>query len=64
MCLLPTTMALSSSVHILDGSASIKTEDGNEFQVSAGDGFTLDSGLKVEWTVETFVKKHFMICQV
>ncbi len=50
--------------HILEGSASIKTADGKEFQVSAGDGFVLDAGLQTEWTVDTFVKKHFMICQL
>lgn len=50
--------------HILDGSARIKTEDGKIFDVAAGDGFILDSGLKTEWTVDSFVKKHFMICQL
>ena len=50
--------------HILEGSARIKTEDGTEIEVSAGDGFVLDAGLKAEWSVDTFVKKHFMICQV
>ncbi len=50
--------------HILEGSAQIKTEDGNQVTVSAGDGFVLDAGLKTEWTVDSYVKKHFMICQV
>ncbi len=50
--------------HILEGEASIKTEDGTVFTVSAGDGFVLDSGLKTVWTVKSFVKKHFMICQL
>ncbi len=50
--------------HILEGSARIKTEDGKEFEVSAGDGFVLDAGLKTEWTVDSFIKKHFMICKV
>ncbi len=50
--------------HILEGSARIKTEDGNVVEVSAGDGFVLDAGLKTEWTVDSFVKKHFMICAV
>ena len=50
--------------HILEGSARIKTEDGKEIEVSAGDGFVLDAGLKAEWTVASFVKKHFMICTV
>ena len=50
--------------HILEGSARIKTADGKEFEVSVGDGFVLDAGLETEWTVDSFVKKHFMICQV
>ncbi len=50
--------------HILEGDARIKTADGNEFKVSAGDGFILDAGLKTEWTVDVFVKKHFMISAV
>ncbi len=50
--------------HILEGEAKIKTGDGEVFHVSAGDGFILDEGLKTEWTVDTFVKKHFMICNV
>lgn len=50
--------------HILEGSATIKTQDGKEFKVAAGDGFVLDEGLKAEWTVDNFVKKHFMITQV
>lgn len=50
--------------HILEGSATIKTSDGMQFEVAAGDGFVLDAGLSCEWTVDTYVKKHFMICQV
>lgn len=50
--------------HILEGAASIKTEDGKEFHVSAGDGFILDAGLKTEWTVASYIKKHFMICRL
>lgn len=50
--------------HVLEGSASIKTADGREYKVSAGDGFVLDAGLRTEWTVDTFIMKHFMICQV
>lgn len=49
--------------HVLEGGAVIKTNDGKEFTVSAGDGFVLDAGLKPEWTVATFIKKHFMICK-
>jgi len=50
--------------HVLEGEASIKTGDGKEFKVSAGDAFVLDAGLKTEWTVGSFIKKHFMICAV
>lgn len=49
--------------HILEGDAWIKTEDGQEFHVSAGDGFVLDAGLKTEWRVDSFIRKHFVICQ-
>lgn len=48
--------------HVLEGSARIKTGDGEETVVSAGDAFVLDAGLKTEWHVESFIKKHFMIC--
>ncbi len=50
--------------HVLEGGATIKTSNGKEFIVTAGDGFILDAGLKTEWTVSTFIKKHFMICEV
>lgn len=50
--------------HVIEGDATIKTSDGKEFSVSAGDGFILDAGLKTEWTVDTYIKKHFMICNV
>lgn len=48
--------------HILDGAASIKTSDGNTYHVSAGDAFVMEAGLETEWTVETYIKKHFVIC--
>lgn len=50
--------------YILEGSAVIKTSDGQSVTVAAGDGFVLDEGLQTEWTVETFVKKQFFICAV
>lgn len=50
--------------HILEGSARIKTATGEVFEVTAGDGFVLDSGLQTEWTVDSFIKKHFMICEL
>ena len=50
--------------HILEGEAWIKSEDGTVTHVTAGDGFVLDEGLKTQWTVKSFIKKHFMISQV
>ncbi len=50
--------------HILEGSAVITTSDGQSVTVKAGDGFVLDEGLQTEWTVDTYVKKHFFICGV
>lgn len=47
--------------HILEGSASIKTSDGNTYDVTVGDAFVMEAGLETEWTVETYVKKHFVI---
>jgi len=47
--------------HILEGSASIKTSDGNTYDVAVGDAFVMEAGLQTEWTVETYVKKHFVI---
>jgi uncharacterized cupin superfamily protein len=49
--------------HILEGGAVIKTDVGT-FEVTEGDAFVMESGLKTEWTVETYVKKHFVICAV
>jgi uncharacterized cupin superfamily protein len=49
--------------HVLEGSAVIKTSDGDVYSVEAGDGFVLDAGLKTEWTVDSYIKKHFLICQ-
>ena len=50
--------------HILEGEASITTDNGDEIVVSAGDGFVLDAGLSTTWKVDKFVKKHFMICEI
>lgn len=50
--------------HILEGEATVKTEAGEETVVSEGDAFVLDAGLKVTWTVQAHIKKHFMICQL
>lgn len=47
--------------HILEGGATIKTGVGT-FEVKAGDAFIMESGLVTEWTVKTYIKKHFVIC--
>ena len=47
--------------HVLEGSASIKTSDGNTYHVTAGDAFVMEAGLETEWTVDTYIKKHFVI---
>lgn len=49
--------------HILEGAATIKTPVGT-FEVKAGDAFVMESGLETEWTVGTYIKKHFVICAV
>lgn len=49
--------------HVLDGSATIRTDAGEEYMVEAGDGFVLDAGLKTEWMVDTYIRKHFVICK-
>jgi uncharacterized cupin superfamily protein len=49
--------------HVLEGSAVIKTSGGDVYSVEAGDGFTLDAGLQTEWTVDSYIRKHFVICQ-
>ena len=48
--------------HVLEGAATIKTSDGNTYSVSAGDAFVMEAGLETEWTVDTYIKKHFVIC--
>lgn len=48
--------------HILEGSATIRIGSGECFDVVAGDAFVMDAGLETEWTVATYVKKHFVIC--
>jgi uncharacterized cupin superfamily protein len=47
--------------YILEGSAQIKTQDGQEFEVKAGDGFVMDNGLQPVWTVTDRVKKQWVI---
>ena len=48
--------------HILEGSATIKIGSGESFEVKAGDAFVMEAGLQTEWTVDEYVKKHFVIC--
>lgn len=48
--------------HILEGGATIKASSGETFVVKAGDAFVMEAGLELEWTVDNYVKKHFVIC--
>ncbi len=50
--------------HILEGEATIRTNDGTEVTVSAGDGFVMDNGLQPVWTVPSYVKKQWVIVSV
>ena len=50
--------------YILEGEASIRTQDGQTFTVAAGDGFVMDNGLKPVWTVPERVKKQWVIVSV
>ncbi len=47
--------------HILEGEALIKTQDGQEYSVCAGDAFVMDNGFQPIWHVKNFVKKNFVI---
>ncbi|MFK7874513.1 MAG: cupin domain-containing protein [Paracoccaceae bacterium] len=50
--------------YILEGSAQIRTQDGAEYTVNAGDGFVMDNGLQPVWTVKEYVKKQWVIVSV
>ena len=50
--------------HVLEGEATITTGTGETYQVGAGDAFVLDAGLRTTWTVDTYIKKHFVISEV
>lgn len=50
--------------HILEGEATIRTADGQEFTVRAGDGFVMDNGLQPIWTVDKYIKKQWVIVSV
>ncbi|GAA6206761.1 hypothetical protein NBRC116601_00540 [Cognatishimia sp. WU-CL00825] len=50
--------------YILEGGATIKTGDGNLYDVAEGDAFVMNSGLETEWTVDTYIKKHFVIINI
>lgn len=50
--------------YILEGAARIRTQDGQEFDVTAGDGFVMDNGLQPIWTVPERVKKQWVIVSV
>ncbi len=50
--------------HVLEGAAKITTDTGGSFEVSAGDAFVLEEGLRTTWHVDSYIKKHFVICAV
>lgn len=50
--------------YILEGAATIRTQDGQEHAVQAGDGFVMDNGLQTVWTVDTYIKKQWVIVSV
>lgn len=50
--------------HILEGEAHIETSDGKSWTVRAGDSFVMDNGLQPVWTVENYVRKHYVICAI
>jgi len=49
---------------ILEGGATIEMQDGQKFDVAAGDGFVMDNGLQPVWTVHDRVKKQWVILSV
>ena len=50
--------------YILEGEASIRTNDGKDVIVKVGDGFVMDNGLQPVWTVKERVKKQWVIVSV
>ena len=50
--------------HILEGGATIRTDEGGEFTVKAGDAFVMEPGLRTRWHIRKYVRKHFVICDV
>ena len=51
--------------HVIEGEAQVKDlSTGESFTVKAGDSFVLEAGLKTEWTVPTYIRKSFAICDV
>lgn len=50
--------------YILDGGSTIRIDDGNEFNVAAGEGCVMGCGLQPVWTVEDRVKKQWVIVSV
>ncbi|WP_299546640.1 cupin domain-containing protein [uncultured Tateyamaria sp.] len=49
---------------VLEGGATITTHTGDTFQVTAGDAFVIEAGLRTTWKVESYIKKHFVICSI
>jgi len=49
--------AFDETLHILEGSVSLKFADGTTHRVSAGDIIFFPAGATAEWTVEGYVRK-------
>lgn len=50
--------------HVLEGGATITTDAGDSYVVEAGDAFVMEAGLRTTWTIESYIKKHFVICAI
>ncbi len=55
----PTTLARSELMHILEGSGSITNADGIVFEFQAGDTFLVPIGMGYQWQNDNYVKKVF-----
>ncbi|MHA1309470.1 MAG: cupin domain-containing protein [Candidatus Helarchaeota archaeon] len=47
------------SCYILEGEVTVKTEDGDEVTIKAGDLVHFPQGLKCVWNVKKKIRKHF-----
>tara|TARA_B100000945_G_scaffold307330_1_gene295671 strand:+ start:1570 stop:1845 length:276 start_codon:yes stop_codon:yes gene_type:complete len=46
---------------ILNGEATISTDEGNTYSIKAGDLVTFSSGLNCTWTINKKIRKHYRI---